>query len=52
LAANWPQSPQGTATRLAALACLLAATPAMRHYPRDYLDYAHLCSRIDALVAG
>ena len=39
-----------TATRLAGLGLLLARD-LLRHYPRDYLDYAHLL-RIDALVPG
>jgi len=38
------------ATRLAGLGLLLAAD-LLRHYPRDYLDYAHLV-RINALVPG
>lgn len=39
-----------TATRLAGLGLLLARD-LLRHYPRDYLDYAHLL-RIHALVPG
>ncbi len=38
------------ATKLAGLGLLLAAD-LLRHYPRDYLDYAHLV-RINALVPG
>lgn len=39
-----------TATRLASLGLLLAAD-LVRHYPRDYLDYAHLV-RISGLEPG
>jgi ATP-dependent DNA helicase RecG len=39
-----------TASRLAALGLLLVRD-LLRHYPRDYLDYAHLV-RINALVPG
>ena len=53
-----PSSPLGqvpgigpkTATRLAALG-LFQVEDLLRHYPRDYLDYAHLV-RIAALEAG